>query len=253
MYLVEAAEPAQGSGSGAKYAIDSRITKAIRDLATRFEYRLFLSATPHNGHSNSFSALLEILDPQRFTRGVRVLKSNRDSVMVRRLKDDIRLINGGFPKRHIVQIDLSGLPDDAPKLRLSKLLDEYRSVRQLRLADAARRQQTVRAAPARQPAFDLLADRLDSDDDRTQLPEDEQEAMAEAEMAAVRPPSPSRARKRPWRYRWPDDIRDEVLARLLALNAERAEQERLAAQPKPKPRTRKSPPASNPDQPSLSL
>ena len=38
----------------------------------------------------------------------------------------------------------------------------------------------------------------------------------------------SRKRKKPWRYRWPDDFRDEVLARLLALNQERAEQEKLA-------------------------
>jgi hypothetical protein len=37
-----------------------------------------------------------------------------------------------------------------------------------------------------------------------------------------------RKRKKPWRYRWPDPIRDEVLARLLALNAQRAEEERLA-------------------------
>ena len=29
-------------------------------------------------------------------------------------------------------------------------------------------------------------------------------------------------KKKPYRYRWPDPIRDEVLARLLALNAERA-------------------------------
>jgi hypothetical protein len=36
-------------------------------------------------------------------------------------------------------------------------------------------------------------------------------------------------RKKPYRYRWPDDIRDEVLARLLKLNAERAEQERVLA------------------------
>lgn len=35
-------------------------------------------------------------------------------------------------------------------------------------------------------------------------------------------------RKKPYRYRWPDEIRDEVLARLLALNAERAREERLA-------------------------
>jgi len=29
-------------------------------------------------------------------------------------------------------------------------------------------------------------------------------------------------RRRPWRYRWPDAVRDEVLARLIALNGERA-------------------------------
>ncbi|HKV40876.1 MAG TPA: type IIL restriction-modification enzyme MmeI, partial [Blastocatellia bacterium] len=39
-----------------------------------------------------------------------------------------------------------------------------------------------------------------------------------------------RKRKKPWRYRWPDEFRDEVLARLLALNAERAEEERLAGE-----------------------
>ena len=34
-----------------------------------------------------------------------------------------------------------------------------------------------------------------------------------------------RQKKKPWRYRWPDDIRDEVLARLLALNAEHHQEE----------------------------
>jgi hypothetical protein len=32
-------------------------------------------------------------------------------------------------------------------------------------------------------------------------------------------------RKLPWRYRWPESVRDDVLARLLALNAERYEEE----------------------------
>ena len=32
-------------------------------------------------------------------------------------------------------------------------------------------------------------------------------------------------KKRPYRYRWPDELRDEVLARLLELNAERAKEE----------------------------
>ncbi len=34
-------------------------------------------------------------------------------------------------------------------------------------------------------------------------------------------------KKKPWRYHWPNEIRDEVLARLLSLNAERAAEERL--------------------------
>ena len=35
-------------------------------------------------------------------------------------------------------------------------------------------------------------------------------------------------KKKPWRYRWPDGVRDEVLARLMALNVGRAHEERLA-------------------------
>jgi len=53
-----------------------------------------------------------------------------------------------------------------------------------------------------------------------------------------------RRRKKPWRHRWPDNLRDEVLARLLKLNAERAEEERLAGEansPSSKRATRRSP------------
>ena len=32
-------------------------------------------------------------------------------------------------------------------------------------------------------------------------------------------------KKLPWRYRWPDEVKDDVLARLLALNAERYAEE----------------------------
>ena len=56
---------------------------------------------------------------------------------------------------------------------------------------------------------------LDYEDD-----EDEEDSSAGA--------SPSRRpKKKPWRYRWPDPFRDEVLARLLELNKQRAEEERL--------------------------
>jgi hypothetical protein len=41
--------------------------------------------------------------------------------------------------------------------------------------------------------------------------------------------------RKPWRYRWTDDVRDEVLARLLALNRERSEAEQLAGAAADKP------------------
>jgi ERCC4-related helicase len=132
--------------SGARYAIDSQFTRAIRDLAPRFEHRLFLSATPHNGHSNSFSALLEILDPQRFCRGVPVDSVKQlEPIMVRRLKDDLRRLVGGFPRRDIVEVPIDGLPADSPELTLPQLLDEYRQAREERLETATKSVQTAAA------------------------------------------------------------------------------------------------------------
>lgn len=73
-----------------------------------------------------------------------------------------------------------------------------------------------------------------------------------------------RRKKKPWRYRWPDAIRDEVLARLLALNTQRASEEAAtallhgsAAKPtarkraaKAKPPTADESPAPSPTNPS---
>ena len=143
LILDEAHHAAPASGS--RYAIDSKITRAVRDIAGRFEHRLFLSATPHNGHSNSFSALLEILDPQRFCRGVPVPKKPLEAVMVRRLKEDLRQVAGGFPRRVVRQVDIDGLPANAPELRLSVLLNEYRERREERLKTASKRQQAAAA------------------------------------------------------------------------------------------------------------
>jgi superfamily II DNA or RNA helicase len=129
--------------SGARYGIETKFTRAIRDLAGRFEHRLFLSATPHNGHSNSFSTLLELLDPYRFTRGVSVRKQALDDVMVRRLKEDLREIQGGFPRRIVERLVISDLPLDAPELELSRLLDEYRTLREKRHAGSSRKAQAA--------------------------------------------------------------------------------------------------------------
>lgn len=93
--------------SSSRYAVDTETTRSIRQIADRFEHRLFLSATPHNGHSNSFSALLEMLDPQRFTRGTKVRESQLAPVMVRRLKADLReLGNSNYPVRRVVGVNL---------------------------------------------------------------------------------------------------------------------------------------------------
>jgi len=142
LFILDEAHHAAPS-SGQKYAIDSQITRSVRDLAPRFEHRLFLSATPHNGHSNSFSALLEILDPQRFCRGVSVTAKHRDEVIVRRIKEDIREIQGGFPKRRVVQVTIDGLSEDAPELKLSRLLNEYRQTREERLKTESKSKQAA--------------------------------------------------------------------------------------------------------------
>lgn len=115
------AAPAQGS----RYAVDSQFTRAVRSLAARFEHRLFLTATPHNGHSNSFSALLEMLDPQRFTRGVKVRPRDLDPVMVRRLKPDLRHFGEAFPKRVVEPMVIDSLPPDSPDLVLPRMLADY--------------------------------------------------------------------------------------------------------------------------------
>lgn len=132
--------------SGVRYGIETKFTRAVRDISRRFEHRLFLSATPHNGHSNSFSTLLELLDPYRFTRGVRIQgKQALEKVMVRRLKEDIRSVQGGFPLRRVERLEIADLPDDAPEIELSRLLDRYREVRESRMSGMSRKSQAAAA------------------------------------------------------------------------------------------------------------
>ena len=144
LILDEAHHAAPASGS--KYAIDSQITKAMRNLAGKFEHRIFLSATPHNGHSNSFSSLLAILDHERFIPGIKVAPGSLDAVMVRRLKDDLRAVGvPGFPERKVEAIELpadlgeAAFPEDIPELALARLLDGYRSIRMEALTGQPRR------------------------------------------------------------------------------------------------------------------
>jgi superfamily II DNA or RNA helicase len=99
------AEPPKPTG----YPVESKQTHAVRRLTEHSEHHLFLSATPHNGYSWSWQALLEMLDPQRFFRGREPDKAILDQVMIRRLKTDIKSPDGTdrFPARTINAVDIS--------------------------------------------------------------------------------------------------------------------------------------------------
>ncbi|WP_433687055.1 DISARM system SNF2-like helicase DrmD [Micromonospora carbonacea] len=106
MLVVDEVHSCAPTGQG-RYAVDSRRTQAVRELAPHCEHRLFLSATPHNGYLESFTALLELLDDQRFARGVPPDERQLKQVMVRRLKSELTSDFDGrplFPPRRIVAL-----------------------------------------------------------------------------------------------------------------------------------------------------
>ncbi|MFH8633389.1 DISARM system SNF2-like helicase DrmD [Streptomyces lydicus] len=101
LLVVDEVHTCAPSGTG-KYAVDSQRTRAVRALAPHCEHRLFLSATPHNGFLESFTALLELLDDHRFARGVKPSEEQLRRVMVRRLKSELPPTWDGksrFPQR----------------------------------------------------------------------------------------------------------------------------------------------------------
>jgi superfamily II DNA or RNA helicase len=117
-----------------EYAVDSQQTKLLRWLAPHFEHRLFLSATPHNGYQSSYTALLEILDPLRFARGVPPDEAALKDTVVRRLKRDIVNPDGS---RRFVEREARPLEVEYPQgeLEVHGLLTEFAAVRRKRLKD----------------------------------------------------------------------------------------------------------------------
>jgi len=121
---------------GRRLAVESQQTRAVRRLGEHSQHRLFLSATPHNGYSESWQALLEMLDPQRFARGVEPDRALVAQVMVRRLKDDLVDADGRprFPGREPRSIDVVYSDDE----RLGhELLEEYSRARRRIPGEAA--------------------------------------------------------------------------------------------------------------------
>ncbi|MYH72951.1 MAG: DEAD/DEAH box helicase [Acidimicrobiia bacterium] len=129
LLIVDEAHQIAPSAVG-RYAKESLRTQAMRRLAPHFEHRLFLTATPHNGYPESFQTLLEMLDPNRFTKGVQPSERERDAVMVRRLKSHLRTMlpdgDSRFPKREIHAIEVEFPPEEQ---ELFDLLDDYTALR----------------------------------------------------------------------------------------------------------------------------
>jgi superfamily II DNA or RNA helicase len=132
LMIVDEAHNVAPSGRG-KYATDSMRTLAVRTLAPHFEHKLFLTATPHNGYRESFSALLELLDNQRFARAVMPDRGQLEAVMVRRMKSELKLHWDGsrrFAERVVEPIEV---PYTEAEKRAHRALQEYS---QLRLKNA---------------------------------------------------------------------------------------------------------------------
>ena len=108
LLIVDEAHNVAPSGRG-KYATDSQRTKLVREIVPHFEHRLFLTATPHNGYAESCSALLELLDDQRFARTVEPDRAQLGPVLVRRMKEQFRDFDGAskFARRVVAPIEVT--------------------------------------------------------------------------------------------------------------------------------------------------
>jgi SNF2 family DNA or RNA helicase len=120
-----------------QYATDSLRTEAIRTLAPHFEHKLFLTATPHNGYRESFSALMELLDDQRFARGVTPDRQQLQAVMVRRMKSELPPLFDGTPRFPAREIQAIEVPYTKEEREAHAWLREYSELRQKNTKDSA--------------------------------------------------------------------------------------------------------------------
>jgi superfamily II DNA or RNA helicase len=102
-----------------RYAVESLRTRLVRLAAPHFQHKLFLTATPHDGYTESFTALLELLDDQRFARNVLPSDAQLARVMVRRLKSDLVDANGKriYPVRRLEALPVDFTEDEKDALR----------------------------------------------------------------------------------------------------------------------------------------
>src|ERR1035441_8754215 len=128
LLIVDEAHNVAPSGRG-QYATESMRTLAIRALTPHFEHKLFLSATPHNGYRESFAALLELLDNQRFARAANWSPAQLDAVMIRRMKNELKLRWDGsrrFAERRVKHLEV---PYTEEERKGHRALQEYATLR----------------------------------------------------------------------------------------------------------------------------
>lgn len=109
---------------------DSDLCRMLRILAPQFEHRIFLSATPHNGHTRCFTGLLEILDPVRFSQTDELKPAERNrvqQVVMRRLKREINARTN--PPKFCARNNPQALPLalSSQEIALSEAFDGFRS------------------------------------------------------------------------------------------------------------------------------
>lgn len=124
LLIVDEAHNVAPAGT-ANYVKASDRTRAIREIVGQFEHKLFLTATPHNGYQDSFTALLEMLDDQRFARGVMPEPEQLHQVMIRRMKSELKKNWDGssrFPERNIQPLEVEY---SEAEVELHSLLQKY--------------------------------------------------------------------------------------------------------------------------------
>jgi SNF2 family DNA or RNA helicase len=111
-----------------RFGDDSDRYMMLKQLSPVFEHKLFLTATPHNGYTVSFTGLLELLDPVRFRQTLIMDEHDHEQVqltMVRRLKSEINRPGEieRFPRREVKAIPVAFAK---PEKELFAALRDYR-------------------------------------------------------------------------------------------------------------------------------
>jgi hypothetical protein len=126
-------------------------------VAPFFEHKLFVTATPHNGHTRSFTGLLERLDPVRFTRKGELTdldKRRITEVNVRRLKREINTVTNPprFCERDLQAIEIRF---DAREETVSEAFQDFRLAVKRAVAGEGKQRQRAGAF-----AVEILGKRL---------------------------------------------------------------------------------------------